>query len=162
LVFLAALVALKGEFEMSRIANLIGPVFLALCLLALGSSSLVMAAEGGGAQAPQAATSPAGPAQQMGPGMMGWGMAGRHAQMHGAPGKPGQPPYPCQQYPGAMGPGMMSGGMGPGMMSGGMEPGMMRDMDPKTRGQMMQLRGKYIKEMGELMEKRGKELEAGK
>jgi hypothetical protein len=33
---------------------------------------------------------------------------------------------------------------------------------PRTRGQMMEIHGRMIKEMGELMEKRGKELERGK
>jgi len=57
---------------------------------------------------------------------------------------------------GGMGPGMMGGGMWPGMMGGGMGmgpgmmagcPGMMMDVDPKTRGQMMQIRGRMMKEM---------------
>jgi hypothetical protein len=147
---------------MIRIAKWIGAGLLAMTLLALGSFTLALAAENANAQAPQAAASAVAPAQTMGPGMMGSGMAGRHYQMHGAPGKPGQAQYPCPQYPGGMGPGMMSRGMGPGMMGGGMGMGMMRNMDPKTRGKMMQLQGKYMKEMGELMEKRGKEIEAGK
>ncbi len=146
---------------MSRFARLIGAAFLALGLLTIACYTLAPAAENSGTQAPQAAASAAAPAQTMGRGMMGWGTAGHHPKMHGAP---GQVPCPCAQTPPQMGPGMMGGHpmMGPGMMGGGMGPEMAQHMDPKTRGKMMQLRGKYMVEMGELMEKRGKELEAGK
>jgi hypothetical protein len=89
------------------------------------------------------------PSQRMGPGMMGG--------------------YGMMTGPGAMGPGMMGGpgAIGPGMMAG---PGAMMDgpmmqlmmSDPKTRGQMLEIHGRAMKEMGELMEKRGQELEQGK
>jgi hypothetical protein len=62
-----------------------------------------------------------------------------------------------------MGQGMMGG---PGMMAG---PGGMMEMpmmemmnDPKTRGQMMEIQGRMMKDMGDLMEKRGQELQQGK
>jgi hypothetical protein len=38
----------------------------------------------------------------------------------------------------------------------------MSDLDPKTHGQMMQIQGKLMTEVGELMIKRGKEVEQGK
>jgi hypothetical protein len=80
---------------------------------------------------------------------------------------------------GMMGQGKMGGApmMGPlmmrgpgGMMQSSMMPCSMMDMpmmqmmmnDPKTRAQMMQIHGRMMKEMGELMEKRGKELEQAK
>jgi hypothetical protein len=85
---------------------------------------------------------PAAQSQGMGMGMMGGqGMMGGSGMMGG---------------PGMMGPGMM----GPGMM---MEMPMMQMMnDPKTRGQMMEIQGRMMKEMGELMIKRGQDLEQGK
>jgi hypothetical protein len=63
---------------------------------------------------------------------------------------------------------MMGGAwdMGPSMMSGagGMMGMPMMDMmsDPKTRGQMMEIQGRALKEMGDLMMKRGQELEQSK
>jgi hypothetical protein len=76
--------------------------------------------------------------------------------------------HPAAQSQG-MGMGMMGGqGMmgGSGMMGG---PGMMMEMpmmqmmnDPKTRGQMMEIQGRMMKEMGDLMIKRGQEVEQGK
>lgn len=59
--------------------------------------------------------------------------------------------------------GMTGGGMmtGPQMMGGCAGMAMM-NTDPKTRGQMMQIKGRMMKEMGDLMVKRGKELEEGK
>lgn len=59
--------------------------------------------------------------------------------------------------------GMMGGqGMmaGPGMMDMQMMQTMMSD--PKTRGQMMEIHGQMMKEMGDLMIKRGQELEKSK
>ena len=86
----------------------------------------------------QSASSPA-PSQEMGRGMMGsQGMMGGESGMMGGPG--------------------MMGGAG-GMM--GM-PMMQMMSDPKTRGQMMEIQGRMMKEMGELMIKRGQELEQGK
>lgn len=92
-----------------------------------------------------AESSPAAPAHEMpGPVMMhGRGMMGHPGMMHGRGMM--SPGHPCM---GEMG---MGGPMGMGMMS-----------DPKTRGEMMQIRGRMLKQMGELMEKRGKEIEAGK
>lgn len=48
--------------------------------------------------------------------------------------------------------GMMGGGMmtGPQMMGGCAGMAMM-NTDPKTRGQMMQIKGRMMKEMGDLM-----------
>jgi hypothetical protein len=66
------------------------------------------------------------------------------------------------------GQGMMGGGKGgeSGMMGGQgmMCMQMMQTMmnDPKTRGQMMEIHGRMMKEMGDLMIKRGQELEKGK
>jgi hypothetical protein len=67
--------------------------------------------------------------------------------------------------PGMKGRGMM-GGPG-GMMAGSMMPGCMMDMqmmmnDPKTRGQMLEIHGRMGQEIGQLMERRGKEIEQGK
>jgi hypothetical protein len=63
-----------------------------------------------------------------------------------------------------MGPHTM-GGPG-GMMQGGgmMEMQMMGMMmsDPKTRAQLMEIHGRTMKEIGELMESRAKELEQAK
>ena len=61
-----------------------------------------------------------------------------------------------------MGMGMMGGQgmMGPGMMDMQMMQTMMND--PKTRGQMLEIHGRMMKEMGALMEKRGQELEQSK
>jgi hypothetical protein len=80
---------------------------------------------------------PAAQSQGMGMGMMGnQGMMGGSGMMGG---------------PGMMGPGMM------------MEMPMMQMMNaPKTRGQMMEIQGRMMKEMGELMIKRGQDLEQGK
>ncbi|HEY4901805.1 MAG TPA: hypothetical protein VIH91_13410, partial [Terriglobales bacterium] len=77
------------------------------------------------------------------PGMMmpGGRMMGREGNMGGK---------------GMMGSGM---GMGQGMMGGCP---MMMDADPKTRGEMMQIQGRMMKEMSDLMERRGKEIEQGK
>lgn len=145
---------------MNRTVKLISVALLTVALLAFGLDSFAPAAQNGGGTAPQAAASPAAPAQSIGSGMMGGGMAARHYQMHRAM---GPNPCPCAENQTRMGPGMMSHPMmGPGMMEGGMGAGMMRNMDPKTRGKMMELRGRYMIEMGQLMEKRGKELEAGK
>jgi len=61
------------------------------------------------------------------------------------------------------GPGMMGGqGMmgGPGMMCMPMMQMVMSD--PKTRGQVMAIHGRMMKEMGDLMIKRGQEVEQGK
>jgi hypothetical protein len=164
--FRRCLFSKQGECKMNRIAKIFAGGFLALVLLALGSYTLASAAENESAGAPQAAASAAAPTQSMGRGMMGWGMPGPHSQMHGAP---AQVPCPCAQNPAQMGPGMMGHPVPPGMMGRQMGPGMMgggmgvtQNMDPKTRGKMMQLRGKQMIEMGEMMEKRGKELEAGK
>ena len=57
--------------------------------------------------------------------------------------------------------GMMGG---PGMVSGMMAvcPAMAWDLDSKTRGQMLQIQGKMMQEMGALMAKRGKEIEQSK
>lgn len=66
-----------------------------------------------------------------------------------------RPPVPgsCMK----MGMGCCQGmGMGSGM---GMGMGGMGMMDPKTRGGMMQMRGKMMVEMGNWMIKRGKEVE---
>lgn len=58
---------------------------------------------------------------------------------------------------------MMGGkGMTGGGMMGGCGGMAMMNTDPKTRGQMMQIKGRMMKEMGDLMIKRGKELEDGK
>lgn len=154
---------------MNRTIKLIGGLLLTVGLLAFGPDGLAPAAQNGNGAAPQAAASPAAPAQATGRGMMSGGMAARHYQMHGAA---GPNPCPCAENRTWMGPGMMSHPrmepgmmgrpMGPGMMAGGMGAGMMRNLDPKTRGKIMQLRGRYMIEMGQLMEKRGKEIEAGK
>jgi len=76
---------------------------------------------------------------------------------------------PCVTLPGPPGgPGKMGCHMmgAPGrMMPGGMmEMQMMQMMmsDPKTRAQMMEIHGRMMKEMGELMESRAKELEQAK
>ncbi len=97
------------------------------------------------ALAQDAQSQPAPSAQAMpGPGMMrGKGMMGR-GPMAGCPGMPA-----------CAGAGMPC--MGPGM--GG---GMMGMMDVKTRAQMMQIRGRAMVEMGNLLIKRGKELEQEK
>ena len=60
--------------------------------------------------------------------------------------------------------GMMPSGPGGMMPCGMMEMRMMQTMmsNPKTRAQMMEIHGRMMKEMGELMEKRGKELEQAK
>jgi hypothetical protein len=85
--------------------------------------------------------------------------------------EPAAAPQPGQSqpppWPGPMmgGPGMMwgRGPMGPGMMGPGMMGGpMMMDADPKTRGEMMEIQGRAMKEMGALIEKRGKELQQQK
>jgi hypothetical protein len=82
--------------------------------------------------------------QAVGMGMMGsQGTLGCEAMMR----RPGMP-----------GPQNMMGG--PGMVDMPMMHIMMSD--PKTRGQMMEIHGRMMKEMGELIEKRGKELEQGK
>ncbi len=96
---------------------------------------------------PQGAASP----QTMpGGGMMrGKGMMGR-GPMAGCPGMPA-----CA----AAGMPCMGGGMGMGMGGMGMGMGM---MDPKTHAEMMQIRGRAMVEMGNLMIKRGKELEQQK
>ena len=55
------------------------------------------------------------------------------------------------------GPGMGQGMMGGGMMGGGMMGG--RGGDPKTMGQMMEMRGEIMKAMGEVMLKHAKKLQ---
>jgi|SRR5579875_2479453 len=100
-------------------------------------------------QAEQPAPAPA----QAAPGMMGRGMMGGQGMM-GRPGMMG-------------GQGMMGGGQGMMMMRGPNMPAMMGGCpamammaaDPKTRRQMMAIQGRMMQEMGELMIKRGKELE---
>jgi hypothetical protein len=78
------------------------------------------------------------------PAGMGMGMMGDQGMMSGQAG----------------GSGMMSG---QGMMGGPCMMGMQMMMsDPKTRGQMMEIHGRMMKEMGDLMIKRGQELEQGK
>ena len=92
-------------------------------------------------------------AQQPG-GQMQMPMGGQHGQ-------PGQPPG---QTP-MMGSGMMP--MMHQMMGGQMDPsgmGMMGgdQMDPKTMGRMLQMRGEMMKAMGEILLKYGKMMEEGK
>jgi hypothetical protein len=53
--------------------------------------------------------------------------------------------------------GMGQGMMGGGMMGGGMMGG--RAGDPKTMGQMMEMRGEMMKAMGEVMLKHAKKLQ---
>jgi hypothetical protein len=52
------------------------------------------------------------------------------------------------------------------MMAGGMMPGCMMDMqmmnDPKTHGQMLEIHGRTVQEIGQLMEQPGKEIQQGK
>jgi hypothetical protein len=91
--------------------------------------------------------------QGMGTEMMGGkgadsGMMGAQGMMGGSKeGEPGK--TNCQ--------GMMGG---PGMMDMKMMQRMMSD--PKTRGQMMEIHGRMMKEVGDLMVKRGQEVEKGK
>lgn len=107
----------------------------------------VSAQEQGSQETPPAASSAPG-APAGGAGMMhGKGMMGR-GPMAGCPGMPA-----------CAGAGMPCMGMGGGM---GMGMGGMGMMDPKTHAEMMQIRGRAMVEMGNLMIKRGKELEQQK
>lgn len=127
---------------------------MALALMVSLHSSPATAQEAGQqgsvtAPAAQPATGDAGAAAN--PGMMGG-----PGMMRGQRMTPPSGPCPC------MGGGGMGYMRGPGMMGHGMGMGMMGGMDmfadPKTRGEMMEIRGRMLKEMGDLMERRGKEL----
>jgi hypothetical protein len=94
-----------------------------------------------------------------------------HAQICGVgpTGSQAGPPAPSSGPPSMMGRGMMGQGMGMmgmmPMMGRQMDPmgttAMMDDgqMDPKTRGQQLQVRGELLKAMGEVLVKHGQALE---
>jgi hypothetical protein len=131
---------------------------LIVLILAAPQASTARAADqpAPASQAEQPAPAPS----QAAPGMMGGGQG----MMGGGQGMMGRPGMMGGQ--GMMGgPGMMGGeGMmmrGPNMpaMMGGCPAMAMMAADPKTRRQMMAIQGRMMQEMGELMIKRGKELE---
>lgn len=153
---------------MKRIVNVVILVVLVISLAGVGYTADQQAS---GSKAP--ATPRAGAPGMMSQGMMGPGMK----QGQGMMGPEGMMP--------GMGMGMMRGGgmMGEQMMpmmpmmpvmpmcgcprmmmrSGmGMSGGPMMNADAKTRGQLMQLRARMMREMADWLDKRGKEIEAGK
>jgi hypothetical protein len=118
-------------------------------LLVLTSTSAVLAQQ---QSAPPSATTRPQPAPAA-PAMPGHGMMGGAPTME-----------MCQQM--MHGGGMAAGGMmGPGMMGGGMMGGMMSgmdgQMDPKTRGRMLEMRGEIMKAVGDVLIKHGKAMAAG-
>jgi hypothetical protein len=81
----------------------------------------------------------------------GMGMMGMMGQGMGEPGMKGQ--------------GMMGGprgAMADSMMAICMMEMQMMMNDPKTRGQMLEIHGRMVQAIGQLMEERGKEIEQGK
>jgi len=93
---------------------------------------------------------PAGQPPMMGGGMMGMPMMGMTCpMMSGGMGMMSMMPH-------MMGRQMRPSGMGMGGMMGGGQ------MDPKTMGLMLQLRGEILKAIGEVMLKHGKAIEESK
>jgi hypothetical protein len=142
-----------------------GLIALALMVMAYDAPTMAQNPGHQGSSAAPAAQSgesaaPSNPGSMMGgSGMMGGGPGMMRGQHMMAPCGPcpcmGSGPMGYMRGPGSMGMGMH--GMGMGMMNG---PEMLSD--PKTRGEMMEIRGRMLKEMGDLMERRGKEIAAGK
>jgi hypothetical protein len=96
--------------------------------------------------------------------LIGTTVLGAQHHMGGGMQMGGQQEQPSGQPP-MMGRGMMGMPMMCQMMGGQMDPlGMMGadQMDPKTMGRMLQLRGDMLKAVGEVLLKHGKAMEEGR
>src|SRR3990172_1354308 len=137
----------KGGLIMKRL-TILASVLIAATLL----TSPALAQQPMGPQPGQ----PPGQPPTMGPGMMGGGQMGPGMGM-------GQSMMMCPMMHQMMHQMMMGGQVGGGQMgSGGMMGMMGGQMDPKTHGRMLQMRGEMLKAAGDILLKHGKMLEEGK
>src|SRR3990172_2693776 len=132
----------KGGLIMKRL-TILASVLIAATLLT--SPALAQHQPGGQMQMGPQPGQPPGQPPTMGPGMMGGGQMGPGMGM-------GQSMMMCPMMHQMMHQMMMGGQMGGGQMgSGGMMGMMGGQMDPKTHGRMLQMRGEMLKAAGDIL-----------